>query len=110
MYYVTITAKAKNAKRHIAGKYATFGQALDCINRINSKYNATICDGKWNVLCDDIDASIIDTYLEHANVLIHDGGAWSIEAPEDTYEYDTFQEMLQDIIYTVYQWMDENAE
>ena len=92
MYYVTITAKAKNAKRHIAGKYETFGQALDGISRINSKYNATICDGKWNVLCDALDASIVDTYVEHANVFIrNEGGTWSIEAPEDTYEYATFQ-------------------
>lgn len=111
MYYVTTTARAKNAKRHIAGKYDTFGQALACLARINPKYITTICDGKWNVLCDSVDASIIDTYLEHADALIDfQDGVWSIETPEDTHEYDTFQEMFNDILYTVGQWMDEDED
>ena len=49
MYYVLIKAKRKNAKRHIAGKYETYSEALRNALYIHSKYVVEIADGRWNV-------------------------------------------------------------
>lgn len=51
MYYVTITAKRKNAKRHIKAKFELYNMALKYAKRLyylNSKYIIEIYDGRWN--------------------------------------------------------------
>lgn len=53
MYYVTITARRKNGKRHIQERFETCIMALKYAKRLsylNSKYIIEICDGRWNTL------------------------------------------------------------
>lgn len=51
MFYVTIKAKRKNAKRHIITKYATFEEAYRFYNLMdNPKYIYEICNGKWETV------------------------------------------------------------
>lgn len=56
MYYVTITARRKNGKRHIKAKFELYNMALKYAKRLyylNSKYIIEICDGRWNTLYTD---------------------------------------------------------
>ena len=51
MYYLTVTARRKDAKRRIALK----GNDLEYLKRvaernINKAYIVAICDGKWNTV------------------------------------------------------------
>ena len=51
MYYLTITAKRKNAKRHISNK----GNDIDYLrklgkNNINDRYIVEIYNGKWELI------------------------------------------------------------
>lgn len=51
MYYITSTAKRKNAKRHIVMKstdYAYIKKMFDLYD--NNRYIYEICNGKWEVL------------------------------------------------------------
>ena len=53
MYYVTITSRRKNGKRHIQERFNSYNQALEYVKKIfdlSSKYNIKICDGRWNTL------------------------------------------------------------
>lgn len=53
MYYVTITARRKNGRRHIQGRFESFDLALKYVKRfsyLNSKYIIEICDGRWNIV------------------------------------------------------------
>ena len=51
MYYVTITARRKNGKRHIHDKFGSYKLALKYVKKLsdlNSKYIIEIYDGRWN--------------------------------------------------------------
>ena len=51
MYYVTITAKRKNAKRHIYDRFESYDLAIKYAKKLsyyNSKYIIEIYDGRWN--------------------------------------------------------------
>ena len=51
MYYVTITARRKNGKRHIQERFNSYNLALEYVRKISdlsSKYNIEICDGRWH--------------------------------------------------------------
>ena len=53
MYYVTITARRKNGRRHIQERFNSYNQALEYVKKIfylYSKYNIEICDGRWNTV------------------------------------------------------------
>ena len=53
MYYVTITARRKNGKRHISAKFELYDMALKYAKRIsyiNLRYIIEICDGRWNTV------------------------------------------------------------
>ena len=53
MYYVTITAKRKNGKRHIQDRFESYNMALKYakqLSDLSSKYIIEICDGKWNIV------------------------------------------------------------
>ena len=53
MYYVTITARRKNAKRHIKAKFELDIMARKYAKRLsylNSKYIIEIYDGRWNIV------------------------------------------------------------
>jgi hypothetical protein len=48
---VTTTAKQKNAKRHIFGRYDSLKKAkTDACNLINRKYIVEIYNGKWELI------------------------------------------------------------
>lgn len=51
MYYLTTTAKRKNAKRHIVMKSDSIEELKKIAeNNINPRYIAEIYDGKWNLI------------------------------------------------------------
>lgn len=51
MYYITITAKRKNAKRHIVMKSNDFAHIKKMFDMYdNSRYIYEIVNGKWEVL------------------------------------------------------------
>ena len=53
MYYVTITARRKNGKRHIQDRFQSYNIAIkyvEQISYISSKYIIEICDGRWNTV------------------------------------------------------------
>ena len=53
MYYVTITARRKNGRRHIQERFESYDLALEYVERFSdfsSKYIIEICDGRWNTL------------------------------------------------------------
>ena len=51
MFYVTFTAKRKNAKRHIITKYATFEEAYHFYNMMyDPRYIFEICNGRWETV------------------------------------------------------------
>ena len=53
MYYVTITARRKNGKRHILERLESYNQAYKYVKQLSiltSKYIIEICDGRWNAL------------------------------------------------------------
>ena len=53
MYYVTITARRKNGRRHIQERFNSYNLAIEYVKKIHdlsSKYNIEIYDGKWNTL------------------------------------------------------------
>ena len=53
MYYVTITAKRKNGKRHIQDRFESYNMALKYAKQLSdfkSKYIIEICDGRWNIV------------------------------------------------------------
>lgn len=53
MYYVTIKAKRKNAKRHIKAKFELYNMALKYAKHylvFHQKYIIEICDGRWNTI------------------------------------------------------------
>lgn len=47
MFYVTITARRKNAKRHIAKKCQTFESAIYFAHMLNPSYIIEIFSGDW---------------------------------------------------------------
>ena len=51
MYYVTTTARRKNAKRHIADKVNDLETARKTMDRINNKlYIIEVYNGKWELI------------------------------------------------------------
>ena len=53
MYYVTITARRKNGRRHIQERFESYDRALEYVeyfSDFSSKYIIEICDGRWNTL------------------------------------------------------------
>lgn len=53
MYYVTITARRKNGRRHIQERFESYDMALKYakqLSYVNSKYIIEICNGRWNTL------------------------------------------------------------
>ena len=53
MYYVTITARRKNGRRHIQERFESYDLALEYVEQysdFSSKYIIEICDGRWNTL------------------------------------------------------------
>lgn len=50
MYYLTITAKRKNAKRHIFGRYETLDEAVSRVKDINPRYRIEIYTGNWQIV------------------------------------------------------------
>ena len=53
MYYVTITARRKNGKRHIQERFGSYDLAIKYVKQLsdlNSNYIIEICDGRWNTL------------------------------------------------------------
>ena len=47
-YILAFTARRKNAKRHIYGRYATIEEARK--EAINPHYDFAIYDSKWNLI------------------------------------------------------------
>ena len=53
MYYVTITAKRKNAKRHIQERFESYDLAIKYAKQLSdltSKYIIEIYDGRCNIV------------------------------------------------------------
>lgn len=50
MYYLTFTAKRKNAKRHIVGKAATVQELKSKPYINNERYIINIYNGKWELI------------------------------------------------------------
>ena len=53
MYYVTITAKRKNGKRHIHDRFGSYDLAIKYVKQLsnlNSNYIIEIYDGRWNLV------------------------------------------------------------
>lgn len=50
MYYLTITAKRKNAKRHIAEKSNDIEKLEKLAKNMNECYVVEIYDGRWNLI------------------------------------------------------------
>ena len=53
MYYVTITAKRKNGKRHIHERFGSYDLAIKYVKQLSdlsSKYIIEIYDGRWNIV------------------------------------------------------------
>lgn len=53
MYYVTITARRKNGKRHIHDRFGSYNLALKYVKQLSNlttRYIIEICDGRWNTL------------------------------------------------------------
>ena len=51
MYYVTITARRKNGKRHIQERFGLYNLAIKYVKEFSylaQKYIIEICDGRWN--------------------------------------------------------------
>lgn len=51
MYYVTITARRKNGRRHIHERFGSYDLAIKYVKKLsdlNSKYLIEIYDGRWN--------------------------------------------------------------
>ena len=49
-YYICMTAKRKNAKRHIQSKHYSYTEAckyFDRISKINTGYNWELISGDW---------------------------------------------------------------
>lgn len=49
-YYLTITARRKNAKRHITEKSKDLNILRQLANNINDSYIVSIYDGAWNLI------------------------------------------------------------
>lgn len=52
MYYVTITARRKNGKRHIHDRFGSYDLAIKYVKQLSdltSKYIIEIYDGRWNI-------------------------------------------------------------
>lgn len=50
-FYLCTTAKRKNAKRHIVGKYASVADAVKASENLNhDRYKITICAGDWKYI------------------------------------------------------------
>jgi hypothetical protein len=61
---VTMTARRKNAKSHIAGRYDSVSEATTAAMRLNKKYIVTIVNGKWELIarrCEDENGNL---YME----------------------------------------------
>lgn len=53
MYYVTITAKRKNGRRHIHERFEPYDLAIKYVKKLsdlNSKYIIEIYDERWNLV------------------------------------------------------------
>ena len=53
MYYVAITVRRKNGRRHIQERFNSYNQAIKYVKQlsdISSRYIIEICDGRWNTL------------------------------------------------------------
>lgn len=50
MYYLTATAKRKNAKRHIVTKSNDIAYLRRISKNLNATYIAEIYDGRWNLV------------------------------------------------------------
>ena len=53
MYYVTITARRKNGKRHIHERFGSYDLAIKYVKQLSdltSKYIIEIYDGRWNIV------------------------------------------------------------
>ena len=51
MYYVTITARRKNGKRHIHDRFGSYDLDIKYVKQLSdltSKYIIEIYDGRWN--------------------------------------------------------------
>lgn len=50
MFIVTITARRKNARRHIAGRYQNYRDAIAAAIGLCNRYDAQVLGGRWNVI------------------------------------------------------------
>lgn len=50
MYYVTTTARRKNAKRHILEKTKDLQTAMEVMNKMGDRYIIEIYTGKWELV------------------------------------------------------------
>lgn len=50
MYIVAMTARRKNARRHILGRYDNYGEAVANAVRMADRYDTQVLTGRWEVL------------------------------------------------------------
>lgn len=50
MYIVAMTARRKNARRHILGKFKTSEEAIAAAIRMADRYDTQVLTGRWEVL------------------------------------------------------------
>ena len=50
MYYLTITARRKDAKRHISKRSSSLDELRRLSENLNHRYIIEIYDGKWNLI------------------------------------------------------------
>lgn len=72
MYILTSTAKRKNAKRHIYGRYNSIEDLMRTISYIKSgdtpRYNYGVATGNYKIVCEDVtNKSIEDIRKEVIN-------------------------------------------
>lgn len=50
MYIVAMTARRKNARRHILGRFKTYEEAIAAAIRMADRYDTQVLTGRWNVI------------------------------------------------------------